>query len=219
MPTTTAPPTLPYPPPFAYTDRESKARYIATKYAPILSTSLLDVGCDQRQLLQHLPKDLPYTGLDIAPPADLVLNLDTPGATLPFPDQHFDTVLAADILEHLDRIHAIFDEFCRVATRHVVISLPSPLHNLVDALTASQGGRLKFYGLPVDPPQDRHRWFFGAEEAAQFLRTRGGRNGFQVEQLDHDTPGCPTWLSPDGRNYLSSPNITAGTTWCVLRRA
>jgi hypothetical protein len=205
------------PPP--YTDRPSKARYIAAKYAPILTTSLLDIGCDQRQLLSHLPPTIQYTGLDLAPPADVVLNLDLPGTKLPFPDQHFDTVLAADVLEHLERIHAVFDEMCRVAARHVIVSLPNPVHNFIDAITAGQGGRLKFYGLPVDPPKDRHRWFFGAEEAAQFLRERGRRHGFEVEQLDADSPGCPKWLSPQGTNYLASPNATQGTTWCVLRRA
>jgi hypothetical protein len=213
---------LPYPVPFQYTDRAGKARYIAAKYAPVLSASLLDVGCDQRQLLGHLPRGVRYVGLDIAPPADVVLNLDTPGAVLPFGDGSFDTVLAADVLEHLERIHAVFDEFCRVAAGRVIVSLPNPVHNFIDALTSGGGGgggRLKFYGLPIDPPKDRHRWFFGAEEAAQFLRVRGERNGFQVEQIDQDSPGCPKWSGPDGRNYLSSPNITAGTTWCVLRRA
>ncbi len=164
MPTIADPPLL-YPRPPAYTDRASKARYIATKYAPILSTSVLDVGCDQRQMLAHLPKGVRYTGLDIAPPADVVINLDTPGITLPCADQEFDTVMACDVLEHLERIHAIFDEFCRVAAQRVIISLPNPAHNFVDALTADGGGRLKFYGLPVDAPKDRHRWFFGAEEA------------------------------------------------------
>jgi hypothetical protein len=218
MPTTADPPLL-YPRPPAYTDRASKARYIAAKYAPILSTSVLDVGCDQRQILAHLPKGVRYTGLDIAPPADVVINLDTPGITLPCADQEFDTVMACDVLEHLERIHPIFDEFCRVAAQRVIISLPNPAHNFVDALTTHGGGRLKFYGLPVDPPKDRHRWFFGAEEAAHFLRERGRRSGFLVEQLDQDTPGCPKWPGPDGRNYLSSTNITSGTTWCVLKRA
>ncbi len=219
MPTTVAAsPGLLYPPPFVYTDRASKARYIATKYARVLGGSVLDVGCDQRQLLGHLPAGVRYTGLDMGPPADVVLNLDVEGAVLPFGDRCFDTVLAADVLEHLERIHAVFDEFCRVAAGRVVISLPNPVHNFVDALAAGQGGRLKFYGLPVDPPRDRHRWFFGAEEAAQFLRVRGERCGFEVEQIDHDTPGCPKWVGADGRNYLGSQNIMAGTTWCVLRR-
>jgi len=200
-----------------HTDRPSKAAYIADKYAPILHGRILDIGCDQKFIAPHLPEGTHYTGIDVAPPADIILNLDQPGATLPFPDAEFDTVLAADVLEHLERIHAIFDELCRVSACRVIISLPNPVRNLIDSFVHNQSGRLKFYGLPVDPPADRHRWFFGAEEAAHFLTQRAARNRFEVEQLDHESLGCPLWMR-NSENLLASPNITAGTTWCVLKR-
>src|SRR5262249_7537745 len=78
-PDPTPTPTAPLPPsPPPYTDRPTKSRFIATKSAQILPTSILDVGCDQPQLLTHPPRTVRYPGLDIAPPADIVLNLDTP---------------------------------------------------------------------------------------------------------------------------------------------
>ena len=210
-------PTILYPAPPPYTDRATKQAWIAARYAPILTSTILDVGCDQKTLARHLPASARYTGVDIAPPADIVLNLDVPGAVLPFPDRAFDTVLCCDVLEHLERIHAVFDELCRVSASRVLISLPNPLRNLIDAIKAG-ASTLKFYGLPTDPPADRHRWFFGAEEAARFLTTRAARNHFSVEHLDNrpDYP-CPRWLVNDA-NLLASPNITQATTWCVLIR-
>ena len=62
------------------------------------------------------------------------------------------------------------------------------------------------------------RWFFGADEAEKFLRERGARNGFTVEQLDVEEHGCPAWNSAEGKNLFASRNVTHGTTWCVLRR-
>ncbi len=199
-----------------YTDRTGKAAYIAGKYAPILVGRVLDVGCDQRQLRSHLPAAAGYHGVDMNPAADTVLNLEE--QNLPFDDGAFDTVICADVLEHLERLHGVFDELCRVSKSRVIISLPNPVRNLMLAIAQGSQGNLKYYGLPVDKPADRHKWFFGAEEAAHFLKARGDRNGFDVEQIDVEETYCPPWLGTDGADRLNSHNCRGGTTWCVLKR-
>ena len=210
------PATLPYTPPARYTDRLTKARYIADKYRPILGGSILDVGCDQRQLAAHLPPTASYTGVDVADAADVVLNLDR--EDLPFADRAFDTVLCADVLEHLERLHAVFDDLCRVSADRVIVSLPNPYRSFVLAAVAGKLDPLKHYGLPVDPPRDRHRWFFGAEQAETFIRVRAARSGFEVEQLDVEDHGSPKWVDQNGVNLFGGWNIQGGTTWAVLRR-
>lgn len=214
---TTAAPAARYHTRLAYTDRVSKARYIADKYAPILTASVLDIGCDRRLLRDHLPAAVRYVGVDASPGADVVLNLDRD--ELPFQDASFDTVIAADVLEHLERLHAVFDRLCAIARRHVVIALPNPLRNLVLELSRGSKGPLKYYGLPVEEPRDRHRWFFGFEEAAEFLRLRGQRNGMTIEQIDASERGCPVLKDASGRNVVETPNAQLGTLWCVLARA
>ncbi|CAG1001429.1 hypothetical protein PHYC_02915 [Phycisphaerales bacterium] len=214
---TNAPAKNPYHTALRYTDRESKSRYIADKYRAILSGRVLDVGCDRRQLAAHLSATAAYTGVDMAPGADVVLNLDRDN--LPFPDNSFDAVIASDVLEHLERLHAVFDELCRVSASRVIVSLPNPVRNLMLEVSRGSEGRLKYYGLPVDPPKDRHRWFFGAEEAAHFLRERSRRMGFEVEQLDHQEKGLPAWIDPAGVDLLASTNARLGTLWCTLKKA
>lgn len=216
---TSAPDALRYHTVFRYTDRATKARYIAQKYAPILTGSILDVGCDAAPLRALVPQPRLYTGVDIRPDADVVVNLDR--ENLPFEDRSFDTVLCTDVLEHLERCHAVFDELCRVSRDRVIVSLPNPLRNLIQALAGGSQGRLKYYGLPADPPADRHRWFFGYEEAAEFLRNRGARAGFRIEQLDAeeaDTRPAPPWPGPAGRDMLDLSALRHGTLWCVLSR-
>ena len=199
-----------------YADRAQKAAYIADKYAPVLAGSVLDVGCDQAPLRALLANPANYVGVDIHPQADIALDLDA--RDLPLAGRSFDTVVCTDVLEHLERCHAVFDDLCRVARRHVLVSLPNPLRNLLVALAQGSAGLLKYYGLPVDRPTDRHRWFFGFEEAAQFLRIRGERAGFEVEQLDAEPGGCPSWRAHGGPDLLDSPNVREGTLWCLLRR-
>ena len=201
---------------WSYTDRASKARWIAERHASILAGAVLDIGCDQRQLAGHLPPAARYTGVDLSPSADVQIDLDR--QTLPFADRSFDTVIASDVLEHLEHLHRTFDEVCRVASRHVIVSLPNCVRTLVVDLPNGSGGRLKHYGLPIDPPTDRHRWFFGYEEAARFVIERGRRAGFAVVQMQPSDRGVPPWTNERGENALSDPNIWAGTLWAVLER-
>jgi SAM-dependent methyltransferase len=199
-----------------YSDRRTKALYIADKYAALLTGSVLDVGCDEAPLRKLVHQPFKYRGVDIRPDADLVLDLDQ--NDLPLADRSYDTVLCTDVLEHLERCHEVFDQLCRVADKWLIVSLPNPLRNLLMSLTEGSGGRLKYYGLPPDAPPDRHRWFFGAEEAAEFLRLRGRRNGMEILQLDFEDGGCPSWRNQTGIDILDSPNIRLGTLWCVLSR-
>jgi len=199
-----------------YTDRATKAAYIAAKYAPLLTSTVLDVGCDQAPLRALVGRPELYTGVDMRDTADVVLDLDR--EDLPFAPQSFDTVLCTDVLEHLERCHAVFDELCRVARRHVIISLPNPLAVLVRALLEGGPVKLKFYGLPAEPPPDRHRWFFGQQDAEAFLRDRARRNGFEIEQLDVEDAADFHSSDPLLNAALQHPNVRNGITWCVLRR-
>lgn len=209
---------LPFHAAASYTDRVSKARYIALKYGPALRESVLDVGCDRALLRGHLAPGVRYVGVDASPGADVVIDLDR--EDLPFPARSFETVVAADVLEHLERLHAVFDRLCEIAARRVIVALPNPVRSLMLEIARGTGGvGLKHYGLPLDPPRDRHRWFFGAQEAADFLRARGRRNGFDAEQLDVVEHGVAAWPAGDGRDRAAHPNISQGTTWCVLRRS
>lgn len=199
-----------------YSDRTTKAAYVASKYGEILRGSVLDVGCDRKQLGRAIGTCGRYVGVDADPGADVVINLDR--EDLPFEPGSFDTVVCTDVLEHLERLHAVFDRLCGVARRHVIVSLPNPVRTLLLAMLEGSQGRLKFYGLPVEEPKDRHRWFFGYEEALEFVSGRARRNGFAVEQVDVSEKGLPPVIGPEGRDIAASSNASLGTLWCVLVR-
>ena len=199
-----------------YTNGVEKAQFIADKYRPVLGGSVLDVGCGRRYLAGYVPRPDLYVGADMKPPCDVVVDLDR--EALPFADGSFDAVTCCDVLEHLDGAHRMLDECCRVSRSRVIISLPNPVRDFLVNLFAGSSGRLKYYGFPAEDPGNRHRWFFGFEEAAEFVRAGAARNGLVVEQLDSVHDGCNYWLDGEGRDVLDHPNVTRGQLWAILKR-
>jgi hypothetical protein len=214
---------------FRYHDRDTKSQYVWLKYQSILKGSILDVGADECQLKNYLPEGVSYWGIGLGGNPDQQVNLEV--EKVPFPDNSYDCVLCLDVLEHIENTHEIFDELCRVSRRYVIVSLPNPWASFYSMLL---GGRyspaqpLKFYGLPVERPLDRHKWFFSTEEAEKFISHRGEKNGMQVLQIDNEP--LRTRASWRGklkvfatkvllsRNF-DARNLVAPTLWAVLAKA
>jgi hypothetical protein len=155
-----------------------KAISVVSAYPGIWSGTVLDVGCRDQALRRALEVHaVRYCGLDIHLPAEVLADVDE---GIPMADDEADVVVALDVLEHTNTIHHAFDELCRVARRHVVIRLPNQyqLHHRWSTVRGrSRSGK---YGLPVDPPADRHRWLFPFDEARTFCRHRARAVGWTV---------------------------------------
>lgn len=174
---------------YKYTSREDKPEYVWRKYRELLQGRILDVGADECGLRQYLPEGTEYIGIGLGGSVDLAINLEK--ERLPYTDNSFDCVLCLDVLEHLDNIHEVFDELCRVTGKYLIISLPNPWSSFENMLRGSGYYKhterpMKFYNLPTDPPEDRHKWFFGVHEAERFLKERGRMNGMALLQMDRE---------------------------------
>jgi SAM-dependent methyltransferase len=132
--------------------------------------SVLDVGCRGRELREHLPATAAYVGVDLFPPADVIASAEE---QLPFDDDSFESVVLADVLEHLDDPHAALDEAMRVAARSVVVLLPN-LFTLLGRVYFAAFARMpsKKYAFGPDPCVDRHRWLMNVDQAAAFTAGR-----------------------------------------------
>jgi Methyltransferase domain len=156
----------------------SKAECIVAAYPDAWRGTVLDVGCRSGELGQVLSsRKLRYISLDIHAPADIVADVDD---GIPLADGEATTVVALDVLEHADRIHDALSELLRVASATVIISLPNCYE--VGLRIAHLRGRpiSGKYGLPAQPPSDRHRWFFSLEDARAFCRARAPDEGWVV---------------------------------------
>ena len=222
----------------AYVDRASKAKYVYEKYKPILKGKILDVGADQGYLKSHLSESVQYEGIGFSN-QPFIHNIDLEKEKIPFPDCSFDCVLCLDVLEHLDNIHEIFDELCRASKEWVIISLPNPLAETMSMLHYAPykpDRNTKFYGLPLEKEEDRHKWHFTSGEAKAFVEYRAKKNNFEVYNIhvmraNYDgIPAFKGWLGPLKRlrySYarqvifrkdLRFPDLYEGTQWYVLKR-
>lgn len=163
----------------AMTQRDQRAEFIARRFARYLKGRILDVGCDKARLKQLVP-GIDYVGVDVGGTPDLVVNLEK--EKLPFADNSFDGIVCSDVLEHLDNLHANFDELIRVTRNHVILSLPN---NWANARKAIERGRGSFshYGLPANPPRDRHKWFFCLTDAEGFITAQAQRHHLTITEM------------------------------------
>jgi SAM-dependent methyltransferase len=212
---------------FHYTDRRSKARYVWLKYGEILrGRRILDVGADDCHLRENLDESATYWGIGKGGDSDQEFDLES--GELPFADGSYDCVLCLDVLEHLESAHAIFHELCRVSRRHVVVSLPNPwavFWHVLRARDYRPGRPLKFYGLPPERPQDRHRWFFSQREAREFIEHGAAKCGMQILQMDNesDTLRRFGWKQRWAMSILLRPDVDieslyVGPLWAVLEK-
>ena len=198
-------------------NREARSHFIAERFRPLIHGRVLDVGCD-RAHLKRLVDGLDYVGVDVGGTPNLVVNLER--QCLPFPDRDFDFVLCSDVLEHLDNLHQTFGELVRVARGTIVVSLPNNHANARRPIERGRGS-IGHYGLPLDAPVDRHKWFFSLGEAAAFLAGQAGRHPIELVELVAIEKPRPTILRMVRRLRYGKEayqNRYAHSVWAVFRR-
>lgn len=213
---------------YSYDTREEKGLYVYDKYKILLdNSSILDVGGDRGALQKHLPPSSSYYNIGFGAEVSQEYNLEN--IPYPFGDNSFDVVLCLDVLEHLENIHAAFDELCRISRKHLIISLPNPYSSFATYLRAgkyeSGEKNMKFYGLLPEPEEDRHRWFFSPPEAQAFIRSRAEKNHFSITQFDAKHLSTPRKRRHTDDLYyalfrpdLDISELEISTMWWVLEK-
>jgi hypothetical protein len=161
-----------------YIERADRNRFAAAQLRRTQPKRILNLGGGGRR---HLQASLGSTEtqvyeIDIQGDCDLRVNLDTlPG--LPFESGSFDVVCAFDVLEHLENFHLLNEEMFRVANDYVLISLPNSAAEVFYDVFRNRPQRQpdldrgtfsQFYGLPLRPPSDRHRWWLYFQDIVRF---------------------------------------------------
>jgi hypothetical protein len=211
---------------FRYIDRQTKGRYVWEKYRAVLEhcEGIVDIGADKCALTPYIPEKVHYLSLGYGEYTTIYHNLES----IPWPcgDRSFNVVLCLDVLEHLEHIHAAFDECCRISSEYIIISLPNPYSDFMNFLYKGKYmGRskdMKFYGLPPEPEDDRHRWFYSPTDAREFIEYRAEKNGYSILQYDFMGGGDKMHnehpLKIFFRKDLCIDDMEIGTMWWICKR-
>ena len=113
-----------------YSNRQERNEYVLELITKNFSEtkSILNIGGGQKRYLKN--SGFIVTEIDKEGDNDFSLNLDVIDK-LPFENNSFDTVLALDVLEHLEKFYFIFEEILRVSKKNVIISLPNSMIDLI----------------------------------------------------------------------------------------
>lgn len=182
-----------------YDSREARQRFITEKFGSYITGSVINIGGGgEKHILKYIqPRE--YLELDVVGNADIKIDLDKE-YPLPIESNRFDTVICTDVLEHLEELHRIFQEIIRISKKYVIISVPNALMGVRSYLKRNKyigdageagidvGYHVKFYGLPLRKPVDRHRWFFSYTEAEGFFRGNAKNFAYKIiEEYPIDT--------------------------------
>ena len=79
---------------------------------------------------------------------------------------------------------------------------------------------MKFYGLPKEREADRHKWFFSAYEAREFVSYRAKKNGFSIYDFftGEDRSIAKVLNTKACFPGFNIKEVCAGTLWWVLKR-
>jgi SAM-dependent methyltransferase len=176
--------------------------------------TVTDVGCGHNWLLSGLAERYPNlscTGYDFAPhepegpAADRVkvqfFDLET--AKLPLESGSQDLVICSHSLEHIDNAHLLLNEVLRVGKNALVV-LPNDLAFTTLLKTVLTDGPRGRSGIPLERPQDRHRWVFTPRLAERWMRHAAGHYGKQLYIHYFSDPRLPAAFGKIHRNLFVS---------------
>ena len=164
-----------------YFNRAERYEFIFKLFKNFIKNSVLDVGCSEGYLKKYLTDDIKYVGIDIEGEPDFIVDLEKEKLTM-FKDKSFFIVICTEVLEHLNNLHAIFDELTRVSKKYIIISLPNSWFLFKFPLVRGKSKTdFKFYGLPKNNPPDRHKWFFNYDQALNFIKFGARKNNFNIK--------------------------------------
>lgn len=207
----------------SYRGRRERQVFAVENFPEVFNVdSLLDVGGGQRMLktvLRDKGFRTSYVSIDRFHRPHVRVDLNR--VDIPFPNARFQTVVCLDVLEHLDPIHEVFDRLLGLSGQYFLISLPNNLHwfhrwNVLRGRTLS--GK---YGLPPEPPGDRHRWMLNYREARSFVRSRLDDRAARVVAEFPYYYRFRRWYARLVNAVIrrwGSENLAAWTYWCLIEK-
>lgn len=164
-----------------FMNRTERASFIKNKFSKYIdkSNDILDIGCSDNDFKKIVGNKV--FGIDIAGIPDKRVDLEKEFLSM-FSDNSYDLLVCTEVLEHIDNFYEIMDDMVRVSKRYILISLPNcpDIWKILRIILTGRAG--KFYGLPKEKPEDRHKWFFSWKELDEFFENYCKKNNLAIKE-------------------------------------
>lgn len=205
-----------------YDSREERNQFLSLKLNKYIGKSVLNIGGGgERFLEKYLPDNIEYKELDIDGIPDIKCDLEK-DIPLNIDNNEFETLIATEVLEHLENPLEVLGEMSRLSGMFLILSLPNSWVMMKSNLFSKTSDSGKFYGFPVEAPSDRHKWFFNAYEAESFYKEYASKNNLVIEELFHVGYYHKNILKNFARRFVSlffgervRKNLFSTSIWCV----
>ena len=208
-----------------YNSRDERNKFIFQKLNGYIGSSVLNIGGGgERFLEKYLPKNIDYKELDICGIPDIQCDLER-DIPLDIDDNQFETLIATEVLEHLENPIEVMNEMSRLSNKYLILSLPNAWVMMKTKIFSSTSDSGKFYGFPIEVPTDRHKWFFSAFEAESFYMEYAKRNDLMIMELFHVGYYHKNVLKNLIRKIISivfgervRKNMFSTSVWCIYKK-
>jgi hypothetical protein len=200
-------------------DREGRAQFIADTFKVEIrkSKKILDVGSDYNSLKKIVGKKV--LGVDLYGEPDIKIDFEKEKLER-FKNSQFDLVVCTEVLEHLDNLHEMVDELFRVSNQFVIISLPNCLSVFTKWNIVFHTRIGKYYGLPFEEPEDRHRWLFSYLDIDRFFSHYCSKNGYRIRQEFLQCSYTDSWRGKQTRILVQTFNVNSAcqSIWLLIEK-
>ena len=182
----------------------SRCEYVAKKLGKLNGDKVLDIGCRDMALKNHLQGNFKYVGLDYNPEkkesVDFINHNLEEG--LPGNIKDFDIVIALDVLEHLENIHSVFKEIAACTKKKFIVALPNMGHYKFRINFLAKGELSGKYIFSENKTIDRHRWVPNYGTIEKFIKKNTPDN-YIIKSYDYIFERKRNFLFFIGEKFLS----------------
>jgi len=149
----------------------NRTEYVAKKIGKLNGDKILDIGCREMILREYLQGNFNYLGLDYISsksndPNFINHNLE---GGLPSNLNDIDTIVALDVLEHIENIHDVYKDFFNITKKTVVVALPNMAYYKFRINFLIRGVLSGKYIFSEKKILDRHRWIPNYQSIDNFI--------------------------------------------------
>lgn len=155
---------------------------------PLNPSSILDIGCGDGVIVDHISSNTKYRGLDIGAGcypersnARIDYIYDKVGLIEELKFANADMVLLINVLEHTEEFSELFNIALQSSNKYVFICLPNEenIHNIINF---ASGNGINSHGLEMHGKHlnQRHLWLIQEAKARTILENIAHQRGFKI---------------------------------------